>query len=100
MTVWEEGGGGWSTRVGRRTGEPWEQPQGRSFLHSVRDREGLEVSGPGFKSHFIRMLWREVNGMRGAELGLWMPSRNPSRAAASHDCGDIFYMKSKVAAAF
>lgn len=99
-TVQEGGGGGWSTRAGG-TGEPWEWPQGGSFLHSVRDREELEeVSGPGFKFHFIRMLWGEVNGMLSAELGLWMPSSNPSRAAVSHNRGDVFYLESKVAAAF
>lgn len=48
-------------------------PQGWSFLHSVRGREGLEeVSGSGFKSHFIQKLWVEVIGMLSTELGLWM----------------------------
>lgn len=40
---------------------------------SVRGREGLEeVSGSGFKSHFIQMSWVEVSGMLSTELGLWV----------------------------
>lgn len=35
------------TRMGRKTRRPWKQLQGGSFLHSVRDREGLEeLNGP------------------------------------------------------
>lgn len=38
--------------MGRRKGEQWKHPQGRSFLHSVWDKEGLEeLNRLWFQSH-------------------------------------------------
>lgn len=42
--------------MGRKTRRPWKQLQGGSFLHSVRDREGLEeLNGPGFEAHCMTL---------------------------------------------
>ena len=49
---------------------PWKRPPKDGPFCTASGLE--EVSGSGFKSHFIQKLWVEVIGMLSTELGLWM----------------------------